>query len=190
MGTQQDTVLSESAYLDLERRSEQRHEFLRGEVFAMTGASYRHNQIVANAAFELTGQLKAGPCRVLTNDMRVRVDRSGLYTYPDIVIHCDEPMFADEHKDTLLNPILIAEVLSASTEAYDRGDKFGHYRQIPSLREYVLISQDKPLIERYVRQEDDRWLIDEAVTALDQRLRFEAVIGELLLSAVYDGVGF
>ncbi|MGI9302006.1 MAG: Uma2 family endonuclease [Gammaproteobacteria bacterium] len=94
MGTRQDAALSETAYLDFERRSGERHEFLRGEVFAMTGASYRRNQIVVNAAFELNRQLKTGPCRVLTNDMRVRVDRSGLYTYPDIVIHCDEPVFA------------------------------------------------------------------------------------------------
>jgi Uma2 family endonuclease len=144
-------------YLALERRAETRSEYLRGEMFAMSGATLEHILIAGNLAAEARSHLKNGPCIVLSSDMRVKVDATGLYTYPDIAIVCDEPRLEDNHFDTLLNPLVIVEVLSDSTEKYDRGAKFGHYRQIPTLREYVLVSQDRAQLERYVREPDEAW---------------------------------
>src|SRR5262249_28209470 len=159
MSTAPTRRISPEEYLAQERLADFKSEYLRGEVFAMAGASYPHTLIKDNLAQEAGTQLKSGPCRVLTSDMRVRVNATGLYTYPDVVIVCDEPEFEDAVFDTLLNPRALVEVLSDSTEKYDRGAKFGHYRQIPSLQEYVLVAQDRPLVERYVRQADNSWLL-------------------------------
>jgi Uma2 family endonuclease len=144
-------------YLALERRAETRSEYLRGETFAMSGASLEHILIAGNLAAETRNQLKTGSCLVLSSDMRVKVDATGFYTYSDTVIVCVEPRLEDDHFDTLLNPLVIVEVLSDSTEKYDRDAKFGHYRQIPSLREYVLVSQDRAQLDRYVREPDEAW---------------------------------
>jgi Uma2 family endonuclease len=119
--------------------------------------------------------------------MRIKVDKSGLYTYPDIVAFCGEPRYDDYRKDTLLNPAVIIEVLSPSTEAYDRGEKFSHYRQVDSLREYVLIVQDKPRIERYVRQSEQKWLLEE-VSELESSIRLAVLDCELQLGDVYEKV--
>ncbi|MEO8602907.1 MAG: Uma2 family endonuclease [bacterium] len=148
-------------YLAFERASEERHEFLAGEVFAMGGASMRHNTITLAAASELLGQLKGGTCRVFASEMRVKVADSGLYTYPDIVVACGAVELEDDFFDTLLNPTLIIEVLSPSTEAYDRGEKFEHYRKLATLREYVLIAQDRAHVEQFSRQADGHWLLAE-----------------------------
>ncbi len=150
--------LTPQEYLARERLAEFRSEYYRGEVFAMAGASMQHTLIKDNLAAEARGQLKETPCRVMTSDMRVKVDVTGLYTYPDIAIVRDEPQLEDDVFDTLLNPRALVEVLSDSTEKYDRGTKFAHYRQIPSLQEYVLIAQDRLLMERYVRQADQSWV--------------------------------
>lgn len=139
-------------YLTLERKSPTRNEYFRGEIFAMAGASREHSLIGANITREVGNQILDRPCESYSNDMRVRVDATGLYTYPDVVVVCGEPEFQDREVDTLLNPTVIFEVLSESTEAYDRGVKFGHYRKIPSLREYVMVSQDRMLVERYTRR--------------------------------------
>jgi Uma2 family endonuclease len=173
----------------MERSSGQRHAYYRGEIFAMGGASPDHNQIVANTLVSLSLQFKQRPCRVWANDMRVKVNASGLYTYPDIVAFCGEAKYDDAQKDTLVNPAVIIEVLSESTEAYDRGEAFSHYRQIDSLREYLLISQDKPRIERYVRQADNKWLLEE-VNGVESTMRLEAIDCELRLAEVYDRVEF
>ena len=147
-------------YLTLERSTEVRHDFLDGEVFAMTGASYAHNLVVANIVGELRNQLRAGPCTVVANDQRVRAGLGRLYTYPDIVV-CSSPKI-EQPGDTLVNPSVILEVLSDATEAYDRGKKFEHYRAIESLSDYLLVSQDRFQIERFSRDAGGRWIYSVA----------------------------
>jgi Uma2 family endonuclease len=153
----------------------------------MTGASLRHNDIVWNIAGLLYSQLRGRPCRASIGDLRIRVDATGLYTYPDIVVVCGERRTADPALDTLLNPTLIIEVLSPSTEGYDRGKKFAHYRTIESLAEVVLISQERVEVERYSRQPGGGWLLLEA-NRLEDRLPLPAIGCELPLAAVYERV--
>ena len=176
-------------YLALERSSDLKHEYYAGEIFAMGGASERHNIIVTNIVRELSLQFKGRPCKVYSNDMRVKVDPSGLYTYPDVIALCGKAMFDDEQRDTLLNPTLIIEVLSKSTEAYDRGEKFEHYRKIESFGEYLLVSQDKHHIDHYVRRPDNQWLLSDASDIKDA-LELPSLGSRLLLSEVYDKVDF
>jgi Uma2 family endonuclease len=146
-------------YLELERQSETKHEYWNGEISAMAGASPNHTLIAANVIISLGTQLKGKPCRVHTGDLRVRVSATGLYTYPDIVIVCGLPRYEDRQRDTLLNPIVIVEVLSKSTESYDCGVKFGHYRTVDSLTDYLLVAQDSAYVEHRVRQAGDKWLL-------------------------------
>jgi Uma2 family endonuclease len=176
-------------YLALERKAEHRSEYFAGEIFAMSGASERHNLIAGNVFAALHAQFRGRPCRAYMSDMRVKVSPTGLYTYPDVVALCDEPQFDDEQKDTLLNPTIIIEVLSPSTEAYDRGGKFGHYRKLASLAEYVLISQEEPHVEHYVRQPDNQWLLSEA-SNLQDTISLPSLNCALLLADVYDKVEF
>jgi Uma2 family endonuclease len=182
-------LLSPEEYLEQERRADSKSEYLRGEVFAMAGASFEHTLIKDNLAREAGNQLKGTPCRVLTSDMRVRVAATGLYAYPDIVILCDEPQFEDETFDTLLNPRAIVEVLSDSTEKYDRGAKFAHYRQIPSLQEYVIVAQDRPLVERYVRQTDESWVLTVFADA-SRIFEFASVPVQVPLAEIFRGIQF
>src|SRR4051812_39435033 len=149
-------LLTAEQYLAIERKSEVKHEFYRGEMFAMAGASRAHNLIAFNFAVALGNQLADRPCEAYVGDMRVRIESTGLYTYPDIVVVCGEPKFLDGESDTLLNPTLIVEVLSPATENYDRSRKFAHYRSIPSLREYITIAQDRVWVERHVKR-DGEW---------------------------------
>jgi Uma2 family endonuclease len=155
----------------------------------MAGTSFRHSLIKDNVSGETRNQLRNGPCRVVTSDQRVKVKNTGLYTYPDIVIVCDEPQFEDKMFDTLLNPRVLVEVLSDSTEKYDRGTKFDHYRQLTSLQEYVLISQDRALVERFIRQPDNSW----PVTVFDefsQIFVFASIPVQIPLEEIYRGVQF
>jgi Uma2 family endonuclease len=145
-----------------------------------------HNLIVANLTGELQAQLRGRPCEVYPADMRVKVSETGLYTYPDVVV-CGEPRFEDEHVDTLLNPTLIVEVLSPSTETYDRGEKFAQYRKLASLREYVMIAQDRFRIEHYVRQGKEQWLLTEA-SDLGDTVHLPSIGCDLQLSEAYDRV--
>src|SRR5262245_54040660 len=135
-------------YLTFERASLEKHEYLDGNIFLLAVASARHNVLVGNTLAALHAQLRKKPCIVYPSDMRLKFTKTGLFPYPDISVACDTPQFEDD--DTLLNPILIVEVLSSSTENYDRGKKFQHYRTIASFREYLLISQDSYRIEHYV----------------------------------------
>jgi len=146
-----------------------------------------HHLIVTNVLRELSLQLKGRPCTTYPSDMRVKVSPTGLYTYPDITVVCGEARFEDNQQDTLLNPTLIVEVLSESTEAYDRGGKFAHYRKLASLMEYVLITQTKPHIEPYVRQPDNRWLLAEA-DSLSDTIHLPSIDCHLALAEVYDKV--
>ncbi len=148
-------------YLKLERTSAQKHEYSRGEIFAMGGASARHVLIVGNVARELGNQLRDRRCTVYSVDLRVSVSPDGLYTYPDVIVVCGDPQFIDTELDTLTNPTLIVEVLSESTKNYDRGEKFEQYRQILSFAEYLLIAQDKIHVEHYLRQNDGSWILTE-----------------------------
>jgi Uma2 family endonuclease len=174
-------------YLAIERSSQQKNEYFNGEIFAMGGASERHNLIVGNIFAALHGQLRNKPCKVYSSDMRVKITQTGLYTYPDIVALCGEAQFDDEQLDTLVNPTVIIEVLSKSTEGYDRGEKFAHYRKITSLVEYVLISQDKNRIENYRRQPDNQWLMSE-VSQPQESLELLSIQSTLLMADVYDKV--
>jgi Uma2 family endonuclease len=180
---------SPEEYLARERLATFKSEYLRGKVVAMSRANYAHTLVKDNLAGEAGNQLENTPCRVLTSDMRVKVEATGLYTYPDIAIVCDEPRFEDEVFDTLLNPRALVEVLSDSTEKYDRCAKFGHYRQIPSLQEYVLVAQDQPLVERYVRQPDGSWLLT-VFEGLDQTFAFASVPARIRLADIYGGIAF
>jgi Uma2 family endonuclease len=180
-------LLSPEEYLALERKAAFRSEFYRGEMFAMAGASWAHTLIKDNLARETGLQLKGGPCRVLTSDLRVKVSATGLYTYPDMVVVCEEPQFDDEIKDTLLNPRVVVEVLSNSTEKYDRGDKFAQYRQVPSVQEYVLIAQDRPLVERFVRQPADTW-VPTVFNALALTFVYGTIPAQVALAEIYRNV--
>jgi Uma2 family endonuclease len=189
MSTVPHPLLSPQEYLARERLADYRSEFYGGEMFAMAGASWEHTLIKDNLAREAGNQSKNGPCRVLTSDLRVKVSGTGLYTYPDIVVVCDEPQFEDKMFDTLLNPRAIVEVLSDSTEKYDRGVKFAHYRQLPSVAEYVLVAQDRPLVERYVRQADETWVLT-TFSDLTQTFAFGSIPVRVALADIYQGVEF
>lgn len=182
--------MTELEYLIYERQAEYKSEFLNGKLFAMAGASRRHNLIVTNVVREVSLQLKGRSCESYSSDMRVHNPDTSLYSYPDVVVMCGKPEFSDEHGDILLNPTLLIEVLSPSTELYDRGAKFGHYRRLESLREYVMITQDRASIERYERQEDSRfWMLSE-IEGLETSVELSSIGCTLALSEVYDKVDF
>ena len=187
MQAQTKSYISPEEYLTLERQAEYKSEYWNGEMFAMAGASEAHVLITTNVASELRAQLKKQPCRVYSTDLRVKIRPTGLYTYPDIVVVCGKPEFDDKHNDTLLNPTVLIEVLSPSTEAYDRGDKFGHYRTLESLSNYVLISQKKAHIEHFARQNDKRWVLSESHGREDS-IEIASISSTLALTEVYDKV--
>jgi Uma2 family endonuclease len=182
-------LLTPQEYLARERAADLRSEYFRGEMFAMAGARFEHTLIKDNIARESGIQLRGGPCRVVTSDLRVKVDATGLYTYPDVIVVCDEPQFEDDVRDTLLNPRVIGEVLSESTEKYDRGDKFAHYPKVPSIQEYVLVSQNRPLVERFVRQADGNWQYT-SFDGLAETFAFASVPVKIPLAEIYRGVTF
>ncbi len=179
--------LTVEEYLAFERESETRHEFLDGEIFAMSGASREHNLIGTNIVGALHPQLKRHGCEQYANDMRVWIPAAGLYTYPDVVVVCEPPRFEDDERETLLNPSLIIEVLSPSTEDYDRGRKFAYYRGVSSLRVYLLVAQDRAHVEVFTRQADDRWLLWETED-LDAEIELPEVRATLRLSEIYDRI--
>jgi Uma2 family endonuclease len=152
-------LVSPEEYLALERSSETRHEYADGEVFAMSGGTLEHSLTAANITRELGNALADRPCRVLSSDMRIQIPTRDRYVYPDGAVVCGKPQFEDATRDTLLNPILVVEVLSDSSERYDRGDKFAQYRTLPSLKEYVLASQKEPRLEVFTRQADESWIL-------------------------------
>ena len=177
------TSIPPQEYLARERKAETKHEYFGGEVFAMGGASPRHNQIVLNTGGELRQLLRIRNCVVYSSDQRVKVAAAGLYAYPDVTVLCGEPDFDDEQLDTLLDPIVLIEVLSPSTVDYDRGGKFTLYRQLASLWEYVLISQDRVLVEHYVR-DGQRWVLSE-LDSLHDSLVLPWLECELPLAEIY-----
>ena len=176
-------------YLARERVSEYRSQYYRGEIFAMAGGNARHSRISVNLVWRLAQRLEGGRCEVFDKDMRIKVAANGLYTYPDASVVCGGAEFEDEKQDTLLNPLVIFEVLSPSTADYDRGTKFELYRGLASLREYIVVAQENPFIERHVRQPNDAWLLTE-VRGIEQSLAIEAFNCTLPLTEVYHGVTF
>ena len=176
-------------YLAIERAAEFRSEFFHGEMFAMVGASRRHNLIASNVTRRISEQFDGRSCEVYQSDMRVKVNKTGLYTYPDVVAVCDQPRFEDNQVDTLLNPRVVVEVLSPSTELWDRGKKFRHYRAIESLREYVLIAQDHVLVERFTINADGQWALLDYRT-LDDTLILDSISCRVSLSEIYARVTF
>ncbi|MCE2415848.1 Uma2 family endonuclease [Candidatus Poribacteria bacterium] len=169
--------------LAFERKATTKHEYLNGQIVAMSGASFAHNFLTVNIATHLNIQLMNGECRVAASDMRVKVPQTDSYFYPDVVVVCGEPRAEDDTFDTLLNPTLIVEVLSPSTAGYDKGEKFEHYQQIVSLKDYILISQDEVRVEHYCRQESE-WLQTE-FQGLEDVLSLLSIGCELRLSDIY-----
>jgi len=179
------SIISENEYLESEEISDIKHEYYQGEIFAMAGASRKHNLIAANVIISLGTQLKKRPCRVYPSDMRLKIEKTGLYTYPDIMIVCGEERFSNEKENTLLNPDVIIEVLSDSTESYDRGKKFCNYRKLDSLKEYVLISHKCRKIEIYSKNKDNKWELTESIED-NSVIPLEKIGCSLDISDVYD----
>jgi Uma2 family endonuclease len=195
---QSETLYTVAEYLALERQSEERHEYLDGLIYAMSGESIQHGDISVNLVGELRAQLRGTPCRVWTKDAKVLSGpalkstrtRKGLFSYPDIVVVCGELQFLDERRDVLLNPTVIIEVLSPSTESFDRGEKFWRYRQhLATLTDYVLVSQSLPLVDHYRRSSNGEWVLTTA-GELDASLTIASINCVLRLSEVYDRVTF
>jgi Uma2 family endonuclease len=189
MSAQPRPRLTPAQYLEIERTAEIRSEYYNGRLYAMSVGTHPHAIVIGNLGSELRVALKKGPCLVTTSDMRVRLSKTGLYTYPDIVVVCDPPQYGDGPHDTVLNPTLILEVLSPSTEAYDRGFKFAQYRTLESLQEYGLVSQSEPRVEIFRRQPSGGWLLSESA-GMEAVCRFDSVGCAIAVKDIYDKVTF
>jgi Uma2 family endonuclease len=176
-------------YLDLERQSETKHEYVDGTIVAMVGASPSHNRIQTNLTVNIFPSVDPRGCEIFGSDMKVRIERLNIYTYPDLTVVCGPPEFTPEKPAALLNPQVIFEILSPATETYDRAGKFARYRRIPSFREYVLITQDMPMIEHYVRLADGTWNWS-AVERLEDSIVLPSLDCILSLSKIYARVEF
>ena len=181
--------LTEAEYLEIERAAEFKSEFFEGEMFAMAGGTPRNSRIGTNLAREFGNRLTRGHCEPYNADLRIKIEATGLLTYPDLSVICGPLQFAQGTDDTVVNPTVLVEVLSDSTEAYDRGKKFEHYRQIPALQEYLLVSQTEPRIEQFIRQPDGRWLLNEAA-GLEASLELPALRISISLAEVFAKVTF
>jgi Uma2 family endonuclease len=189
MSSQPLAFVTPEEYLAAERQAERKSEYINGEILAMAGGSPNHDDIVSNLGWSLNNQLRNGDGKVHTPDFRVRVNPKGayMYTYPDVSVVCGEPRFEDGHLDTLLNPKVIIEVLSHSTEAKDRGVKARLYRQLASLAEYLFVAQDRVHVEHYGRQPDGNWQLSER-DKLEDTLELRSVGATLTLTDVYHRV--
>jgi Uma2 family endonuclease len=177
-------LLSPEEYLARERLAEYKSEYVYGQVYAMAGGSPEHNLVAGNVHTALNIALRARPCLVFNSDMKVRLPNSLKFYYPDATVVCEKPRYADDERDALLNPLLLVEVLSPSTATYDRSKRFQHYQEIPSFREYLLVAQDEPLIERFVKQADGNLLYTK-IAGLDQRLELVTLDCQLALQDIY-----
>lgn len=194
-----ETVYTEDEYLALERASQERHEYLDGQIHLMAGESHAHGTICTNLTIEVGSQLKGEPCQAFSKDTKVRsgpipksrYSTQGLYSFPDLVVVCGEPQVLDEHRDVIVNPKVIIEVLSPTTEAFDRGEKFVRYRKyLDSLTDYVVVAQSQPLIEHFARDENGQWKIEATATDLSQSVVLNSIGCTLRLSEVYDRIVF
>lgn len=181
-----EAYITPEKYLAIERNAGHKSEYFKGEMFAMAGASPNHVLIVTNVASELRMQLKKSPCRVYSTNLRLKVSMTGLYVYPDVMVVCGDSQFDDKHRDTILNPTVIVEVLSESAKDYDKGRKFEHYRRLASLKDYILIAQEMPHIGHFVRDEY-QWLFSET-SGLENKIELKSLGCVLELAEVYDKV--
>ena len=177
-------ILTSEEYLDIERKAEFKSELINGEMYALAGVTRKHNRIALNLATFLNNFLRDSQCRVYFADLRVQVSKTGMFTYPDLVLTCGNEIMADKQKDTLLNPKCILEVLSDSTEKYDRGEKFSHYQNLESLDEYILVSQNQPRVESFLRQKDNKWLYQK-VEGLENELFINVIEAKIKLDEIY-----
>lgn len=180
--------LTEEGYLQHERTSLVKHEYYNGHIYAMAGASEEHNLIAMNIAAILRARVRGSTCRAYPSDMRVKVLQTGLNTYPDFTVVCGSPQFVNpEKRDTLTNPTIIIEILSPSTESYDRGEKFQHYRTIDTLQEYILVAQNKYRIERFVRHDTNEWVLSD-IAGSDAVLPLSTLQTSIPLAEIYEQV--
>jgi Uma2 family endonuclease len=177
-------------YFELERSSNERFEYWKGEVFSMSGGSRAHDRILVNVIVHLSAKMDSRECRVFSSDMRIKVPTAPPYRYADISALCGEAEFEEiGGVDALTNPALIVEILSPSTEAYDRGNKFTHYKSIPTLREYLLVAQNGPHVTQLVKRDDGTWVYNE-FTDLTSTMKLASLDCDLPLSEIYGGVSF
>jgi Uma2 family endonuclease len=181
------TRVTEEEYLAIDRAAEVRSEFFDGEMFAMSGGSMRHAQLQANLHGELYVALRGSDCQAFTSDFRVLVSPGRMYAYPDVTGVCGKPLLVDERQDILVNPTVIFEVLSPSTEYYDRGVKFQYYRGIESLRDYILVDQNQVRIEQYTRGEANTWTLHDYQRP-EEELRIDSIQASLLVDRIYDRI--
>jgi Uma2 family endonuclease len=187
VATAEKILISPEEYLVRERATDYKSDYLRGQTVAKAGASARHNLIVLNTGAVLRDALRKRPCLVYPSDLKLNIESTGLFTYPDITVVCGEPKFLDDHGDVLLNPVVIIEVLSESTEAYDRGKKFEHYRTILSLEQFVLIAQDRVAVDCFSRGANNEWTLRSS-SDINSTLGLGSIQCEVPLSEIYDKV--
>lgn len=181
--------ISPEEYLEQERKATEKHEYYQGEVFAMSGTSLEHVIISRNVMIELGNKLKGKSCQPFGSDLRMHIPPNTLYTYPDLSIICGKPELTDEHFDTATNPTVLIEILSPSTRNYDMGIKFKLYRDIPTLKEYILVDSENVYVEKHTRQADNSWLLSEIKNTGDI-LKIESIQVTLALSDIYEGISF
>ena len=182
-------LVTPDEYLEAERKSNYKSEYLAGQIYAMPGGNPMHSFIAANCTVEIGSRLKGTPCRTFTSDLKVRTTLNGLFAYPNVTVVCGELVYHDDRRDVCLNPTLIVEVLSPSTEGYDRGAKWAQYQTIASLQTYVLAAQHEPRIEQYVRQPNGNWMLS-IVTGMEGSLHLASIDCTLALRDIYDRVEF
>jgi Uma2 family endonuclease len=181
--------LTPEEYLELERKAEFKSEYFFGKIYALDGASPEHSTITFNLAVEVGTQLRGTPCQGFSGDMKIRTGDSWLYAYPDLSIVCDEPLFHDEKGEVLINPKVIFEILSPSTEKFDRGAKFLHYQVMNTFTDYVLIAQDEPHVEHFTRQQNG-WILYNIIRDLESKLSISSIDCTISLAGLYDRIKF
>jgi len=181
--------LTAEEYLEAERKATCKHELMNGKIITMTGASLKHNRIVSNLIGSINPFLKGKSCEVFPSDLRINIPTTNSFTYPDLTIVCGKPELLDDEFDNLLNPVVIIEVLSPSTESYDRGNKFFTYQQIPSLKEYILVDSTACNIQTIVKKDDGLWQFD-TISDNTSSIIIQSISQTILVSDVYDGVEF
>nr|WP_315199468.1 Uma2 family endonuclease [uncultured Flavobacterium sp.] len=187
MGLPEVQYISEKEYLDAERLALEKHEYYKGEVFAMGGASIAHNKIAINCTVDISNKLKGKKCQPFGSDLRIHIPKNTLFTYPDISIICGDIETTDDKFDTITNPSVIIEILSPSTRNYDKGEKFTLYREIDSLQEYILIDSERILVEKFIRNSDNSWQLTE-YKSIEQSFSIATVAIEMQLLDIYEGL--
>ncbi|WP_269227407.1 Uma2 family endonuclease [Flavobacterium eburneipallidum] len=187
MGLPEILYISQKDYLEAERLAVEKHEYFKGEIFAMSGASITHNKIFSNSFSDIGSKLKGKKCQPFGSDLRVHIPKNTLFTYPDISIICGEIETTDDKFDTITNPSVIIEILSPSTRNYDKGEKFTLYREIDSLQEYILIDSERIMVEKFIRNADNSWQLTEYKT-IEQSFSIATVDIEMQLIDIYDGI--